>query len=258
MKYETLFQGIIRSLRLHWAEASFIILSALFITAFLNFSFPPLYEDQSLLRVFSSEGTNESSPAGYMKGILSQKPLILDALRKSGLETHLKGCTNFYSVEEAGPGLVKLNVRHSNPALLQSLSNDLIKILSDQFLGYSLRPERFERETLEKKKKVLMEEIENGRKEMQLVQNQSGIPALEVNRVALEEEAKRISVKLDEERRKLSTIPKYIKGPNSNFVNEIARLNGELGSARAKLFQLLKTYREKHPKVIAANSEISD
>jgi len=257
MAQENLFEGIFRSLNHNKKAAFLIILLAILATTLFHRAFPTLYESHSLLRVLSSDDTSGSSLASSMNGILSQKPLILEALKNEGLEQQVKNPGDFFSIEDAGPGLVKLSVKHSNPAVLKELGDILIKILSEKYLAYSSEADKFEIEALEMKKNAILEKMKSTKAEMESMTNPAPNPESSEHS-GLEEEIRQVELKLEESRQRLATIPKIRVVASKEQTREFSALKEKLAKSRAYLAELLFTYREKHPRVIKANAEISE
>ncbi len=254
MAQENLFEGILRSLDRHRGAAVSIIAATLLITALVSRVFPTLYESQSLLRVMTSELHQGDSPAAAMNGIMSQKIVVSEVLRTCGLDLGTEPRYSPFTLEDAGQGLVRLIVRDPNPTRLPELGDAVIKTLSERFLGYSNETTVFEIEMLEKKKSVLREKLDEARRASTEI---SGSHLLQNDAFALDEEIQLVGTKIQEDKKRLQTLPRIRVVPSSSTENSIADIRDSLAAARADLKRLLETYREKHPKIIAANSLIS-
>lgn len=256
MAQENLFEGILRSLDRHRGAAVMIVAATLLVTAFVSRVFPTVYESQSLLRVMTSELRPGDSPAAAMNGILSQKDVIGEVLQTCGLGLG-KSESGYapFSLEDTGQGLVRLTVRDPNPNALPELGDAVIKMLSERFLGYSNETNLFEIEMLEKKKNILREKIDEARRAPMdsLPGSLFGNDAL-----ALDEEIQRIGTKLQEDKKRLQKLPRIRVVPSSRTDKALDEVRETLAQARGELTRLLETYREKHPRVIAANDFISE
>ncbi len=256
MAQENLFEGILRSLDRHRGAAVMIVAATLLVTALVSRVFPTVYESKSLLRVMTSELRPGDSPAAAMNGILSQKDVIGEVLQTCGLDLG-KSEPRYapFSLEDAGQGLVKLTVRDPNPTELPALGDAVIKMLSERFLGYSNETNLFEIEMLEKKKSVLKEKLDEARRGSS---EALPSPLFENKALALDEEIQRVGTKLQEDRKRLQTLPRIRVVPSSRTDNALAEVRDTLAEARVELTRLLETYREKHPKVVAANEFIAE
>lgn len=256
MAQENLFEGILRSLDRHRGAAVLIVAATLLVTALISRVFPTVYESQSLLRVMTSELRPGDSPAAAMNGIMSQKDVIGEVLQTCGLDLG-KSEPRYapFTLEDVGQGLVRLTVRDPNPTSLPELGDAVIKMLSERFLGYSNETNLFEIEMLEKKKNVLREKIDEARRGPMesLPGNLFGNDVL-----ALDEEIQRVGTKLQEDKKRLQSLPRIRVVPSSKTDSALAEVRESLTEARAELARLLETYREKHPRVVAANDFISE
>ncbi|HEY9072464.1 MAG TPA: polysaccharide biosynthesis tyrosine autokinase [Candidatus Ozemobacteraceae bacterium] len=255
MAQENLFEGILRSLHRHRGAAVMIVGATLLVTALVSRFYPTLYESRTLLRVMASELGRGDSPAAVMNGILSQKAVATEVLRTCGLDLGSEPRYTPFCLEDAGQGLVSLTVRDSNPARLPELGDAVIRTLSERFLGYSGETGEFEIEMLEKKKGILREKLDTARK---AVLDASRVPLFQNDAMAIEEEMQVIGTRLQDDKKRLLTLPRIRVIPSSATEDALAETRDALAAARSELKQLLETYREKHPKVIAAQERITN
>jgi len=258
MAQENLFEGIFRSLKKNLNKAMLIIVAVIVVTTTLNCCFPTIYESHSLLRVLSTEGGSEKSLASSMNGILSQRAILSEALKSCGLEISGKPAHEVFSIEDAGPGLVKLVVRNENPQLLKGMGDSLIKTLSDKFLGYSSEADVFEIEALEKKRDLLLGKTKSAKLELaQLRNSPQDLTSTRPELQNMEEEIAAVEQRIQDLRQKLQTIPKILVVASKETTKSYSETFSALTEARYNLADMLRTYREKHPKVVTLNTIIS-
>ena len=143
MVQESLIEGIFRSLRKNAGWATIIIGLAVLSAFLLNRYVPTIYQSESLLRVMTTENAGEISVAATMQGVLSQRRVIDEIARKSGLDEAEIRREDAISFKDAGAGLITMAVRHENPVQLKELGNAVIQVLSEHFLGYNSEAQEF-------------------------------------------------------------------------------------------------------------------
>ncbi len=255
MAQETLIEGIFRSLNRSRGQVFTLLLVALAATAYLNHAFPTVYESQALLRVLTTERDSHVSLAASMNGILSQRAILNDALTACGIDLSGKPGAELFSFEDNGPGLVLMRVRNSDPDLLPVMGDSFIRTLSQKFLSYSSDSQSFEIEALEKKRLALQEKIRDTRRDLESSQAIDCL-GITIGGHVSPEEVRALETKISEDEVKLRKIPAVkvvaAKETSKSFTETLLQLS----EARANLLELLKTYREKHPKVVGANDLI--
>ncbi|MBF0499506.1 MAG: polysaccharide biosynthesis tyrosine autokinase [Candidatus Riflebacteria bacterium] len=273
MTRENLIEGVWRSLRANPGKAALIVLFALLATTALTRFFPVIYETHSILRVISTEDLPQTELAVSMRGLLEQRPLLQEIFRKKGLEFPVRPNTpEIFRLEDAGPGLVKLVVRYTNPAALDDLGSSLIKTLSEQYLSVSSENERLAQIALEKKRAALEVKLKALRAEAARVEevaasrisdqgndwrNSATLPGTELpDRAALEKTIHELREHLAEDKQKLTQTPPTIKPTSQEDLKMYSETKTRLAAAHCKLNELMKRYREKHPKVIQIKEEI--
>jgi len=258
MIQESLIQGIVRSLRQNAGWAATIIGLTVVLTFILNRQIPAIYQSESLLRVMTSEnGQQHASLAASMLGILSQKETLSLIAEKSGLnETEIKR-DQVISLSDAGPGLVKLIVRYENPVLLKELGNAVIQVLSEHFLGYSSEARDFEIQTLQKKLTHLEKSLSDIRQKIS-ANKVSNTDLADESTIMLETLVAQLSEKIDTLGNKLQTVPKEVFYFQEEETADYKYLSGQLTKERNELAELFKSYKEKHPRVIACKNRIDD
>ena len=257
MVQESLIEGIVRSFRKNAGWATVIIGLSVVFAVFLNRYIPTVYQSESLLRVMTTEAGRDVSIAASMHGLLAQKSVIAQIAEKSGLnETEIRR-EDVISLVDHGPGLVMLTVRHENPVLLKELGNAIIDVLSEHFLGYNSEAQEFEIKALKKKLSHLETSIDEIKQE---VASKATITTAKVDdsTLLLENLAHQLEEKIDINGRRLQTVPKEVFYYQEEETSEYKRLNNQLRSERNELAELFKSYKEKHPKVIACQNRIKE
>lgn len=257
MVQESLIEGIIRSLKKNAGWATIIVGLAVFASFILNRYIPTVYQSESLLRVMTTENTSEISLAATMQGVLSQRKVIDEIAKKSGLlETDIRK-EDAIAFKDSGPGLVTLAVRHENPVLLKELGNAVIQVLSEHFLGYSSEAQEFAVKALQNKLQHLEANISELRHELV----QASIKAttkVDEQTVSLESSINQLEEKIDLNGRRLQTTPEEVFYYIEEETADYQRFNDELRDQRNQLAELFKNYKEKHPRVIACKNRIKD
>ncbi|GAB4272303.1 MAG: hypothetical protein Kow0029_10830 [Candidatus Rifleibacteriota bacterium] len=257
MVQESLIEGIFRSLKKNAGWATIIIGLAVLASAMINRFFPAVYESQALLRVMTSDGNSDFSIAASMNGVFSQKNVMAELANECGLSADEVINKEIVRFEDAGAGLVKLFVRHNNPSIHKDISKCAIKILSDRFLVFSAEKREFEIKASEKK----LEHLENALSEArQMLAKASVEQTVHIDELTLqlENEQHQLEEKIDINSKKLQTTPEvtfyYVEEETKSF----KKYSEELKAARNKLAELFKSYKEKHPKVVACQKNIRD
>lgn len=257
MAVENLIEGVWRSLRLNRWKALLIIGVALAATTVSARYFPVVYESNSLLRVLSTEDVSKSELAASMNGLLSQRPVVQETLRDKGITRDPRTTADLFLLEDAGPGLVKLVVRHANPSTLRELGDTLIQTLSEQFLPFSSEADRLEQSALERKKEALEEKLTQLRQDLVTAQTQPLVSTDPPEKMAIDAELQAQAARLEEARRKVAEAPRTLKVASTEESEEYRRIKRELSRNREQLTDLLRNYREKHPRVVQANAEVA-
>ncbi len=255
MAQESLFEGILRSLGRNRTQAFFIIAGTVLLTTVITHHFPPVFESTTLLRILASDQEGAAGLAASLNGILSQKQTLQEICRTCGLDPASAFGQDPFTLEDAGSGLVRLTVRHSDPEVLPDLSETIIKSLSDKFLKFTGESEDLEMQALARKKALLEEKLEAGRAEIARLESQSSALS-HPDAIPLEEEIQRVEAQLEQQRKHLQSLPRIKVVSSRELTRAFTDTSNALSEARTNLFDLLKTYREKHPKVVEATSLI--
>lgn len=255
MVQESLIEGIFRSLKKNAGWATIIVGIAVACSFLLNRFVPTIYQSESLLRVMTTENTNEISLAATMQGVLSQNSIIEEIAKKSRINEPQLRREDTIILSDAGPGLVKLEVRHENPVMLKELGNTVIQVLSEQFLGYSSEAQDFEVKALQKRLKHLEKNLSD------LKIEQAKLSLTETTKIdepmlTLENTINQLEEKIDINTRKLQTTPEETFYFQEEENPEYKNFNSELKNERNELVELFKNYKEKHPRVIACQNRI--
>jgi len=255
MAQESLIEGILRSLGCNRRQAFLIIAFSLLLTTLINRHFPPTYESTALLRILSSEETSGENLAASMNGILSQNQTLQDVCTACGIDPSAALAQEMFSLEDGGGGLVKLVVKNYNPRVLQSLGDSLIKTLSDRFLRYNDEANSLEIQSLDRKKTLLLEKLEASKNEVSSLKT-SQLQAASPEALALEDDANAEEAKIKELRKQQQVLPRIKVVSSRELTSSFSQTANALSESRASLFELLKTYREKHPKIIHLAGQI--
>ncbi|KAF1080963.1 MAG: hypothetical protein GQF41_2777 [Candidatus Rifleibacterium amylolyticum] len=257
MVQESLIEGIIRSFRKNAGWATVIIGLSVVFAVFLNRYIPTVYQSESLLRVMTTEAGHDVSIAASMQGLLAQKAVIAQIAQKSGLnETEIRR-DDVISLVDHGPGLVMLTVRHENPVLLKELGNAIIDVLSEHFLGYNSEAQEFEIKALKKKLTHLETSINEIKQEI-VAQKSISVAKVDDSTLVLENLAHQLEEKIDVNGRRLQTVPKEVFYYQEEETPAYRKLNSQLSAERNELAELFKSYKEKHPRVIACQNRIKE
>ncbi len=255
MIQESLIEGIFRSLKRNAGWATIIVALAVVASAMINRFFPAIYQSQSMLRVMTSEQTADLSIAASMNGVFAQKNVLAELANECGLAADEVINRNLVEFQDAGAGLVKLIVRHENPACLKEISQTAIRILSDRFLVFSAEKREFEIKAAEKKIEHLEQALNQAREDLVKANLTTTIKVDEIT-LQLENQLHQLEEKIDLNRKKLQTTPEttfyYIEEETSAY----RKLNQELNKAQNQLAELFKSYKEKHPKVVECKAQI--
>lgn len=255
MIQESLIEGIFRSLRKNAGWATVIIGLAVIAAALINRFFPAIYQSQAMLRVMTSEQSQDLSIAASMNGVFAQKTVLAELANDCGLAADEVINRNLVEFEDAGAGLVKLIVRHENPASLKEISQAAIRILSDRFLVFSAEKREFEIKAAQKKIEHLEQALNETRASLAQAQTATSIKVDDIT-LQLENELHQLEEKIDLNKKKLQTTPETTFYYVEEETKEYRSFNRELNQARNRLAELFKDYKDKHPKVVECKAEI--
>ncbi|HNV68360.1 MAG TPA: polysaccharide biosynthesis tyrosine autokinase [Candidatus Ozemobacteraceae bacterium] len=255
MAQETLGEGIWRSLSANRRKALLIIGAAIALTTFFHYQSPVTYESAALLRVLSSDAARQENLAASMNGILAQDGVLRDLMTRAGLTPEAIDPKDRIRLEDAGNGLVKLIVRHESSAVLQTLSNAAVQMLSDHYLGFNAEEDSFALESLRRKKMALQEKLDQSKLELASLEQQTANPEAAV--APAERELQLLTLDLESDRRRLAEMPRVRKVSVQEQSPEYADARARFNAAKGQLSELLKNYREKHPRVVEAMNELS-
>ncbi|HMM60682.1 MAG TPA: hypothetical protein PKC25_11210, partial [Candidatus Rifleibacterium sp.] len=206
MVQESLIEGIFRSLRKNAGWATIIIGLAVLASFLLNRYAPTVYQSESLLRVMTTENAGEISVAATMQGVLSQRRVIDEIARKSGLDEAEIRREDIITFKDAGAGLVTMGVRHVNPIQLKELGNAVIQVLSEHFLGYNSEAQEFSVKNLQNKLDHLEKSLGELRQELVKASIQQSVQA-DTQTVNIENAISQLEEKIDASTRRLQTTP---------------------------------------------------
>ncbi|MEW6713099.1 MAG: hypothetical protein AB1403_24985, partial [Candidatus Riflebacteria bacterium] len=246
-----------RSLRKNAGWATIIIGLAVIASALINRFFPAVYQSQAMLRVMTSEQSNDLSIAASMNGVFAQKTVLAELASDCRLGADEVVNHNLVEFEDAGAGLVKLIVRHENPACLKDLSQSAIRILTDHFLVFSAEKREFEIKAAQKKLENLELALNEARQSLNQVGNSAVIKVDEIT-LQLENEMHQVEEKLDLNRKKLQTTPETTFYYEDEESTEYRLFSRKLNEQRNRLAELFKSYKEKHPKVVECKADIKN
>ncbi len=213
------------------------------------------YESSALLRVLSSDAARQENLAASMNGILAQDGVLREALIKAGLNTGISNPKECVFVEDAGNGLVKLFVRHESAAVLEQLSNAAVQLLSDHYLGFNAEEDSFALESLRRKKTALQEKLDQARQELTSLEQENTTTDAVLS--PEERELQLLTLEVESDRRRLAEMPRVRRVSIQEQSPEYAEARARFNAAKGRLTELLKNYREKHPRVIEAINELS-
>ena len=257
MGQESLFEGIVRSLKKNAGWAVLIMALAVTASFLINRFAPSLYKSSSLLRVMTTADMSEKDIAAEMNGVLAQKEVQEEIINKCHLDRkHIKP-NDLANLSSSGSGLLTLTVKYQDPNLLNEINTTVIQILSERFLGYSAETREFSAKALQRKMEHLEKTITQLRKELitssshETWQNNSEVVDLE-NKVTMLEE------KIDMSSKLLQTTPRKVFYYAEEESPQYKSVKKQLNVARNELAELYKSYKEKHPKVIACQNNIKD
>lgn len=255
MIQESLIEGIIRSLRKHAGWATIIVGLAVMASAMINRFFPAVYQSHSLLRVMTSEHSDELSIAASMNGVFSQRNILAELARDCTMSADEVINRDLVEFADAGPGMVKLIVRHEDPGRLKDISQAAIRLLSDRFLVFSAEKREFAIKASQKKIEHLEQALNEARESLA---NFSAATTFKVDEITLqlENELHQIEDKLDANRKKLQTTPATTFVYEEEESPQYRRYSRELNQARNRLAELFKNYKEKHPRIIECKADI--
>ncbi|MDD3146957.1 MAG: polysaccharide biosynthesis tyrosine autokinase [Candidatus Riflebacteria bacterium] len=257
MVQESLIEGIFRSLRKNAGWATLIVGLAVCAAFILNRYAPTIYQSESLLRVMTTENTNEISLAATMQGILSQRKVVEEISKKCGIEEDNIRREEVITFKDAGPGLVSLAVRHENPVQLKELGSAVIQVLSEHFLGYNSEAQEFAVKALQNKLNHLETSISDLKQELVKASISSTVKADEQT-LDTEIAIHQLEEKIDLNGQRLQTTPEEVFYYQEEETPEYQKMAASLKSERNQLAELFKSYKEKHPRVIACRNRISN
>ena len=256
MVQESLIEGIFRSLRKNAGWATIIIGLAVCASFLLNRYAPTIYQSESLLRVMTTENASEVSLAATMQGILSQSKVIDEIAGRCTVNEADIRCEDVISLRDSGPGLVTLAVRHNNPVQLKDLGNAVIQVLSEHFLGYNSEAQDFAVKALENKLQHLEKSIVDLKQEMVKSSVASTIKA-DDQTLSTEIAINQLEEKIDINSQRLQTTPEIVFYYAEEESAGYRKCKQELQAERNALAELFKSYKEKHPRIIAAKNRVS-
>ncbi len=257
MGQESLFEGIVRSLKKNAGWAVLIIALAVSASFLINRFAPSLYKSSSLIRVMTTAEMSEKDIAAEMNGVLSQKEVQEEIINKCHLDRKFVKPNELANLSSSGSGLLTLTVKYQDPSALSEINTAVIQVLSERFLGYSAETREFTAKALQKKMEHLEKTISQLRKELitssshETWQNNSEVVDLE-NKVTMLEE------KIDMSSKLLQTTPRKVFYYAEEESPQYKSVKKQLNVARNELAELYKNYKEKHPKVIACQNNIKD
>ena len=257
MNQESLIEGICRSLKKNAGWAVLIVAIAVSASFLVNRCAPSVYKTSSLLRIMTSANSNERDVAAEMNGVLSLKEVQESIAQKCDLDEKELKNTDLITITPAGSGLISLTIKHTDPSRLKEIGSAVIQALSEHFIGYSNEENEFTAKTLQKKLEHLEKSITTMRRRLVAKPEDEPIKADE-DIVELENEIQQLEEKIDATSRLMQTTPQKIFYYQEEEAPQYKSLVRQLKVARNELAELFKSYKEKHPKVIACKNNISE
>lgn len=255
MTQESLIEGIFRSLRKNAGWATIIIGIAVVASALINRTFPAVYESQALLRVMTTENSENLGIAASMNGVFSQKDVLAELASDCGLSADEVVNKNLVKFEDAGAGLVRLYAHHPDPSALKAISQSSIRILSNRFLVFSAEKREFEMKASQKKIEYLESALSDARTNLAKVSIETTVHVDDLT-LQLENEMHQLEEKIDVNSKKLQTTPRTTFYYVEELKNDYKNSSKKLTAARNKLAELFKSYKERHPKIVKCEAEI--
>lgn len=257
MGQETLFEGIVRSIKTkaHWAVL--IIIVSILASFLINHISPSLYKSSSLIRVMTTADMSEKDIAAEMNAVLAQKEVQDEIISKCKLNPNLVKMKDLARITPSDSGLLTLTVKYVNPSALSNIGTAVIQVLSNKFLLYNNEAQEFSATFLQKKLEHLEKDITALRKQKiqastsENLQSNTEIVDLEC-KVAMLEDRIGVSKKI------LQSTPEKAIYYEEKELPQYKSVKNQLSKAKAELKELYKTYKEKHPKVIACQNNITN
>lgn len=255
MKQQTTLDTALESLKLHRVKAFVIVSLIMLITSVLSQYYPQLYENRILFRIISSDKNISQGIYASIYAIFSKDNKLDEIFKVCGISKLNYSYSDLVKFEDLGGGLINLVIRHSNPTVLKDLAQKIIKTVSDELLSYSSANTPHELASLNKQKSLLDEKINEIKMQISAL-NEDKAKYLPLEVQILYEEVKTLKEKINDQRKRLQSIPRIKIVPSKELTKSYTDTYNALMEARNKLFELLKTYREKHPKVVAVTTQI--
>ncbi len=257
MGQETLFDGIVRSIKTkaHWAVL--IIAIAILASFLINRFSPSLYKSSSLIRVMTSAEMSENDIAAEMNAVLAQKDVQDEIIEKCKLDKKLVKIKELARVTPSDAGLLTLTVKYVNPNMLSDIGTAVIQILSNKFLLYSSEAQEFSEAFLQKKLEHLEKDISKLRKQ-KITSSSNDVYQGNSEIIDLECQIQMFEDKISVSSKMLQTTPQNAFYYEEQELPQYKSVKNQLAKANAELKELFKTYKEKHPKVIACQNNIKN
>lgn len=257
MGQESLFDGIVRSLKKNAGWAIFIIALSVLASFFINRFSPSIYKSSTLLRIMTPAELSENDIASEMNGVLAQKDVQDEIIKKCNLNRKNIKPNELAKLTSSGSGILTLTVKYEDPSLLNEIGTTVIQVLSNRFLDYSAEAQEFSAKILQNK----LEQLEKSITKLRQLKITSAIrddSQANSEIVDLENKIQMLEEKIEMSSKLLQTTPQKIFYYAEEDSPQYKSVKQQLKVARNELAELYKTYKEKHPKVIACQNNIKD
>ncbi len=257
MGQESLFEGIVRSLKKNAGWAIIIIALSVSVSFIINRYTPSLYKSSSLLRIMTTSEMSENDIASEMNAVLAQKEVQDEIIKKCNLNKKAIKNTELAKLTTSGSGLLTLTVKYEEPSMLNEIGTTVIQVLSNRFLDYSAEAQDFSTKILQNK----LEHLENAitkLRQQRITSSISDETQADSEIVDLENKVQMLEEKIEMSSKLLQTTPQKVFYYAEEESPQYKSVKQQLKVARNELAELFKTYKEKHPKVIACQNNIKD
>lgn len=253
---ENLLEGIFRSLKNNAVLAVIIVgLSVAASFALSNF-FPTIYENKVYLRIMTGDSaSHDSKVASLMQAFVAEKDSLKYLQEATGLTVEELQNSSFALFDDAGSGLVRLRVRHHNPQFLDQLATAVTEVLSDGFFDYSAEVREFEYMTAKSRLVHIENTLSDARNQLLSLKTQRH-GEREESLAEVEQEIHATEERISIAQRQLESIPKESLVYEEQQTAQYKSLESQLEKERDNLAELLRRYRQRHPRVIETNARV--
>lgn len=195
MSQESLFEGIVRSIKKNYEIAILIIALSIFVSFLINRFSPSLYKSSTLVRILTSNNLSDKDIATEMNGVLSLKEVQEEIAQKCNLDKKYIKTGELAKFTNSDSGLFTLTIKYIDPQKLNDIGNEVVKTLANRFLLCTSDSQEFSSSVLKNKLDHLEKSITSLKK--QKVTN-SNKDVIKLRLVALEELYKKTLVEFEE------------------------------------------------------------